>query len=126
MNSRKSDNNKNKLLYDPNQANLRRLGAFSSVQNYDENEIDDVRDEELENNDFEEKNITDNSSPSSSALDDAKELEKGQAKSTVSNAAKQVGKQVAAKGKAVASALGKKLIAFIAANPWVLAILAVF
>ena len=47
MNSRKSDNNKNKLLYDPNQANLRRLGAFSSVQNYDENEIDDVRDEEL-------------------------------------------------------------------------------
>ena len=125
MNRRKSDNNKNKLLYDPNQANLRRLGAFSSVQNYDENEIDDVRDEELENNDFEEKNITDNSSPSSSALDDAKELGKGQAKSTVSNAAKQVGKQVAAKGKAVASALGKKLIAFIAANPWVLAILAV-
>ena len=125
MNSRKSDNNKNKLLYDPNQANLRRLGAFSSVQNYDENEIDDVRDEELENNDFEEKNITDNSSPSSSALDDAKELGKGQAKSTVSNAAKQVGKQMAAKGKAVASALGKKLIAFIAANPWVLAILAV-
>ena len=53
MNSRKSDNNRNKLLYDPNQANLRRLGAFSSVQNYDENEIDDVRDEELENNDFE-------------------------------------------------------------------------
>ena len=125
MNSRKSDNNRNKLLYDPNQANLRRLGAFSSVQNYDENEIDDVRDEELENNDFEEKNITDNSSPSSSALDDAKELGKGQAKSTVSNAAKQVGKQMAAKGKAVASALGKKLIAFIAANPWVLAILAV-
>ena len=125
MNSRKSDNNKNKLLYDPNQANLRRLGAFSSVQNYDENEIDDVRDEELENNDFEEKNITDNSSPSSSALDDAKELGKGQAKSAVSNAAKQVGKQVAAKGKAVASALGKKLLAFIAANPWVLAILAV-
>ena len=125
MNSRKSDNNKNKLLYDPNQANLRRLGAFSSVQNYDEDEIDDVRDEELENNDFEEKNIVDNSSPSSSALDDAKELGKGQAKSTVSNAAKQVGKQVAAKGKAVASALGKKLIAFIAANPWVLAILAV-
>lgn len=125
MNNRRSDNNKNKLLYDPNQANLRRLGAFSSVQNYDENEIDDVRDEELENNDFEEKNITDNSSPSSSALDDAKELGKGQAKSTVSNAAKQVGKQMAAKGKAVASALGKKLIAFIAANPWVLAILAV-
>lgn len=125
MNNRRSDNNKNKLLYDPNQANLRRLGTFSSVQNYDENENDDVRDEELENNDFEEKNITDNSSPSSSALDDAKELGKGQAKSTVSNAAKQVGKQVAAKGKAVASALGKKLIAFIAANPWVLAILAV-
>ena len=125
MNSRRSDNNKNKLLYDPNQANLRRLGTFSSVQNYDEDEIDDVRDEELENNDFEEKNIVDNSSPSSSALDDAKELGKGQAKSTVSNAAKQVGKQVAAKGKAVASALGKKLIAFIAANPWVLAILAV-
>lgn len=54
-----------------------------------------------------------------------KNLEKDQAKSTVSNAAKQVGKQMAAKGKAVASALGKKLIAFIAANPWVLAILAV-
>ena len=125
MNSRKSDNNKNKLLYDPNQANLRRLGAFSSVQNYDENEIDDVRDEELENNDFEEKNIVDNSSPSSSALDGAKEFGKGQAKSAVSNAAKQVGKQLAAKGKAVASALGKKLIAFIAANPWVLAILAI-
>ena len=42
------DNDKNKLLYDPNQREQRRLGAFSSVQNYDENEIDDVRDEELE------------------------------------------------------------------------------
>lgn len=125
MSIRRSDNNKNKLLYDPNQANLRRLGTFSSAQNYDENENDDVRDEELENNDFEEKNITDNSSPSSSALDGTKELEEGQAKSTISNAAKQVGKQVAAKGKAVASALSKKLIAFIAANPWILAILAV-
>ena len=44
MNNRRSnDNDKNKLLYDPNQREQRRLGAFSSV----ENEIDDDE-EELE------------------------------------------------------------------------------
>lgn len=122
MNNRRSDNDKNKLLYDPNQANLRRLGTFSNVQNYDYDEEKLETDEEINEN-VEEEN-DENSSPSSSALDDAKELGKGQAKSAVKDGAKQVGKQVAAKGKAVASALGKKLIAFFAANPWILAVLA--
>lgn len=122
MNNRRSDNDKNKLLYDPNQANLRRLGTFSNVQNYDYDEEKFETDEEMDENVEEENN--ESSSPSSSLLDDAKELGKGQAKSTAKDAAKQVGKQVAAKGKAAVSALGKKLIAFIAANPWILLILA--
>lgn len=122
MNSRRSDDNKNKLLYDPNQANLRRLGAFSNTQNFDEEENDDeVTDEELESNDLEETSVTDNSSPSSSVLDDAKELGKGQAQSTL----KKVSSQATQKAKVAIANMGSKIAAFIAANPWVLAILGV-
>ena len=36
MNNRRSnDNDNNKLLYDPNQREQRRLGAFSNVENED-------------------------------------------------------------------------------------------
>ena len=45
MNNRRSnDNDKNKLLYDPNQREQRRLGAFSNVENEDYDE--DVNEEE--------------------------------------------------------------------------------
>ncbi len=103
-------NNKNRLLYDPNQANIRRLGAFSNTQNYDEPiEDENINEEEP--------------SKASQAMDAAEELGKEQAKEQVKTMANQAGKQVAASGKAAVSALGKKLVAFIAANPWVLLVL---
>lgn len=51
MNNRRSnDNDKNKLLYDPNQREQRRLGAFSNVENEDYDEdVNEEENEELEN-----------------------------------------------------------------------------
>ena len=51
MNNRRSnDNDNNKLLYDPNQRQQRRLGAFSNVENEDYDEdVNEEENEELEN-----------------------------------------------------------------------------
>lgn len=48
------------------------------------------------------------------------------AKNKVKNAANQVKKKAANKAKVAAKAVGKKIMAFIATNPWVLLVLAVF
>ena len=52
MNNRRSnDNDKNKLLYDPNQREQRRLGAFSNVENEDYDEdVNEEENEELDKN----------------------------------------------------------------------------
>ena len=118
MNNRRSDDNKNKLLYDPNQANLRRLGAFSNVQNFDEEDIEDEIENEEQSEEITDENVSESSSPSSSALDDAKEFGKGQVKQV----ALSKGKQIAGKVSVTVAKAGSKFIAFIAANPWILII----
>ena len=118
MNNRRSDDNKNKLLYDPNQANLRRLGAFSNVQNFDEEDIEDEIENEEQSEEITDENVSESSSPSSSALDDAKEFGKGQVKQV----ALSKGKQIAGKVSVTVAKDGSKFIAFIAANTWILII----
>ena len=117
MNNRRSnDNDKNKLLYDPNQREQRRLGAFSSVENEiddDEEELEEeVNEEALETEEQEVSNET--SSVGSNAL-----------KQQVNNKVKNVASGVGTKAKAVGAKIGSKIVAFIAANPWILIVLAV-
>lgn len=120
MDKRRSDDNKNKLLYDPNQREQRRLGAFSNEENYDEEELE----EENESNE-KENDLTQASNDQS--IDNEGEVQssgKLPIKQVVSNKAKQVASAAGAKAKAAAARVGAKIVAFIAANPWVLLILA--
>ena len=120
MDKRRSADNKNKLLYDPNQREQRRLGAFSNEENYDEEELE----EENESNE-KENDLTQASNDQS--IDNEGEVQssgKLPIKQVVSNKAKQVASAAGAKAKAAAARVGAKIVAFIAANPWVLLILA--
>ena len=119
MNNRRSNGNKNKLLYDPNQAYLRRLGAFSNTQNFSTDEdLDDETNEELESNNGLDNSVNDDSLPSSNPLDEPKESEEG----NVSSSAGLLGKKAGKEAKAVATKASAKIATVIAANPWILAV----
>lgn len=120
MDKRRSDDNKNKLLYDPNQREQRRLGAFSNEENYDEEELEE------ENESNEKENDLTQASNDRSIDNEGEEQSSGKLpiKQVVSNKAKQVASAAGAKAKAAAARVGAKIVAFIAANPWVLLILA--
>ena len=119
MNNRKSEDNKNKLLYDPDQARDRRA-AFSMAQNFsEEDEIEEELNDESEIEQMDDSE--ESSSPSSNALDNAKEFGKGQVK----QATKQVAQKAVSSAKVAIAKVGSKIVAFIAANPWILAVLAV-
>lgn len=106
MNNRRSKNDNNKLLYDPNQKEQRRLGTFSSGYE-DVEEISEVNEEEIND---EEEVINESSSDKKSVIK--------QGVSTALNGAK-------VKAKAVAAKVGAKIVAFIAANPWVLVVIGI-
>lgn len=119
MNNRRSnDNDKNKLLYDPNQREQRRLGAFSNVENEDYDEdVNEEENEELENDVEPDVN---------NEIEDTRTSSVPQKNNIVKNT---VGKKIAsaagAKAKALGAKVGAKIVAFIAANPWVLIVLGV-
>ena len=120
MNKRRSADNKNKLLYDPNQREQRRLGAFSNEENYDEEELEEENESNEKENDL-------NQASNDQSIDNEGEVQssgKLPIKQVVSNKAKQVASAAGAKAKAAAARVGAKIVAFIAANPWVLLILA--
>ena len=114
MNNRRSnDNDKNKLLYDPNQREQRRLGAFSNVENEDYDEdVNEEENEELENDVEPDVN---------NEIEDTRTSSVPQKNNIVKNT---VGKKIVsgagAKAKALGAKVGAKIVAFIAANPWVL------
>ena len=112
MNNRRSnDNDKNKLLYDPNQREQRRLGAFSNVENEDYDEdVNEEENEELENDEIEDTRTS--SVPQKNNI----------VKNTVG---KKIVSGAGAKAKALGAKVGAKIVAFIAANPWVLIVLGV-
>ena len=124
MDKRRSDDNKNKLLYDPNQREQRRLGAFSNVENFDEDEV-----QEDENGLDEENNEVDNDINNQIPEEDneQKNVKQGNGnfpiKQVAKNKAKQVASAAGAKAKAAAAKVGAKIATFIATNPWVLLII---
>lgn len=105
MNKRRSNNNKNKLLYDPNQREKRRLGAFSNEENIEDEE--ELNEEQEENEEVEDKAEESNNV--------------GQ---VVQNKANQLASVAKTKAKAAAAKVTAKIGAFIAANPWILLIIA--
>ena len=119
MNNRRSnDNDKNKLLYDPNQREQRRLGAFSNVENEDYDEdVNEEENEELEN---------DVEPAVNNEIEDTRASSVPQKNNIVKkNISKKVASNIGAKAKALGAKVGAKIVAFIAANPWVLIVLGV-
>ena len=133
MNRKRGVNNsENKLLYDPNQRKQRRLGAFSMEENDDleENseELEQNADTQSDDNaqEVEQQNTqaseeATEQAPSGGAGSSVASGVKNVAKDAAKNAAKQAGKAV---GKVIGM-IGKKLLTFLLANPWVLLILGI-
>ena len=128
------DNRSNKLLYDPNQRRLQRLGAFSM------NENTEYEDEDVENTEEEQPQEVQNNVSEANALDEqnTNQQQEGQdetqqntsslrntaltAARNARNIAAQKAKQVVSK---VASKVAMRIVTFILANPWILGILAI-
>lgn len=110
-----NNNSNNRLLYDPNQREQRRLGAFSMEEN-EEELTNEEENEEIKEDINEEENINNSEETySNNTL----------VKSGLKEGAKQAGKQIGKTVTKVAGQVSAKLLAFIMANPWVLAIIAV-
>lgn len=125
MDKRRSNDNKNKLLYDPNQREQRRLGAFSNEEIIDDEDEDLEEDELDEENDDMKEAANEQSSEENSNNQSSINQNKGNSpiKQVAKNKAKKIASAAGAKAKAVAAKIGAKIVAFIASNPWVLLIL---
>ncbi len=126
-------NNHNKLLYDPNQRKLERLGAFSMQENLENNELDSIEEnDELEQDLEENLENEDNAVSNENDLDNDSNFQKNvnnSSKEVAKQATKEVTKQASkAVGTAIKKVVGQvasKIGAFLIANPWVLIIIAV-
>lgn len=101
-NRRNIQNNKNRLLYDPNDRLNRRLGNFPMQQDIEDEESVEPEENEETSLEVETNDNIEEQTP------------------TVVDAGKQV---VAAQGAAIKKQVKNKLLAFIASNPWVIAII---
>ena len=126
MDRKRGVNTENKLLYDPNQRQQRRLGAFSMEENIeDEEELEETENVD-ETEDIPQAEMTDEvqqeeNEANQSAINQAKTVAETVAKTAVKNTAKAAG----AVAKKVAGKVAMKVMAFIVANPWILAIIGV-
>ena len=130
---RKSINNnrRNKLLYDPNQRRLQRLGAFSMNENteYEDEDVENTEEEQVEESqndvsqqeNLEEQNVSQQQGTQEEAQQNSNSI-RNTALTAARNAAAQKAKQVASK---VASKVAMRIVTFILANPWILGILAI-
>ncbi len=115
----RGSDNKNRLLYDPNQRRERRLGAFSMGEDTDEEETEEKVDEQENEEKVEENN---NQEQQNKNNEGKEEKQQEQPKQKRSSGIADAGKEAIKKG---AKVVGKKILAFIAANPWVLLVIAV-
>ncbi len=111
MNRKSSENKHGKLLYDPNQRINERLGAFSSETNNDEDIDDELEQEEKENVD----ELANDEETNESLANEGATPNTG---SAIKSVASQKTVQIAGK-------IGSKIVTFIAANPWVLLVIAI-
>ncbi|MEG1506002.1 MAG: M23 family metallopeptidase [Bacilli bacterium] len=113
-----NNNSKNRLLYNPNERKRRQLGRFSGVKN-SENENDEIENEEIENENIEDELTKNNSSNEENEENNYNEsASANNVKEEVKEKAKEIAKEQV---KEIAK---KKVVAFIVANPWVLAVIA--
>jgi len=112
VNRRGNDSN-NKLLYDPNQREQRRLGAFSMLEN------EEITEEEPTDTEQE------NSNPENNLMDEnVNENANGSKSSLIGTGAKKVAGKAGAAAANVAKKVVSKFMMFIIANPWILGIIA--
>ena len=126
-------NNHNKLLYDPNQRKLERLGAFSMQENLESDDLDSTEEndeleqdleENLENEDnavSNENNLANDSNFQKNVNNSSKEV----AKQATKEVTKQASKAVGTATKKVIGQVASKIGAFLIANPWVLLIIGI-
>ena len=118
MDRKRGVNNENKLLYDPNQRQQRRLGAFSMEENIeDEEELEEIQDEEQEID----ESVEDNNEQVTEDNEVSQVPANAAVKTATSNAFKAAGEAT----KKVAGKAIMKIGAFIMANPWILLIIGI-
>ena len=125
------DNRRNKLLYDPNQRRLQRLGAFSMNENMEDEDVENTEEEQVEESqndvsqqeNLEGQNVSQQQGTQEEAQQNSNSIRNTAltAARNVRNVAAQKAKQVVSK---VASKVAMRVVTFILANPWILGILA--
>lgn len=125
MNRKRGVNNENKLLYDPNQRQQRRLGAFSMTQNNEEDELEETQNEEINEVENVENTTETNEKLENSETEQVASQAKAAAGAAVRETARNATKAAGTAAKKVAGKVAMKVLAFIVANPWILAILGV-
>lgn len=126
------DNRRNKLLYDPNQRRLQRLGAFSMNENTEDEDVENTEEEQVEESqndvsqqeNLEGQNVSQQQETQEEAQQNSNSIRNTAltAARNVRNVAAQKAKQVVSK---VASKVAMRVVTFILANPWILGILAI-
>ena len=131
---RKSINNnrRNKLLYDPNQRRLQRLGAFSMNENTEDEDVENTEEEQVEesqNDVSQQENLEGQNVSQQQGTQEETQQNTSSLRNTALTAARNARNIAAQKAKQVVSKVASKvamrIVTFILANPWILGILAI-
>lgn len=122
------DNRRNKLLYDPNQRRLQRLGAFSMNENTEDEDVENTEEEQVEesqNDVSQQENLEGQNVSQQQETQEEAQQNSNSIRNTALTAARNVRNVAAQKAKQVASKVAMRVVTFILANPWILGILAI-
>ena len=126
------DNRRNKLLYDPNQRKLQRLGAFSMNENTEDEDVENTEEEQVEesqNDVSQQENLEGQNVSQQQGTQEETQQNTSSLRNTALTAARNARNIAAQKAKQVVSKVASKvamrIVTFILANPWILGILAI-
>ena len=126
------DNRRNKLLYDPNQRRLQRLGAFSMNENTEDEDVENTEEEQVEesqNDVSQQENLEGQNVSQQQGTQEETQQNTSSLRNTALTAARNARNIAAQKAKQVVSKVASKvamrIVTFILANPWILGILAI-
>lgn len=126
------NNRRNKLLYDPNQRRLQRLGAFSMNENTEDEDVENTEEEQVEesqNDVSQQENLEGQNVSQQQGTQEETQQNTSSLRNTALTAARNARNIAAQKAKQVVSKVASKvamrIVTFILANPWILGILAI-
>ena len=126
------NNRRNKLLYDPNQRRLQRLGAFSMNENTEDEDVENTEEEQAEesqNDVSQQENLEGQNVSQQQGTQEETQQNTSSLRNTALTAARNARNIAAQKAKQavskVASKVAMRIVTFILANPWILGILAI-